>query len=204
LGWRRGREASRRPDDGAMAELFSRIWTDDMEARVGDYPLISDIGLVGDLQTSALVTKDGTIDFFCAPRFDSPKHLRLASRCAEGRALPDRTEPRRLHDHADVPPPLGLPGHPVHERHRGWRADRFHAHRQPYGRHHQPQDRPRCPVSAGSVAVPIGVRASFRLRPPEPQALPHKEGSAVSGEWAGGRTARCRRRPKIWGYGYLP
>jgi GH15 family glucan-1,4-alpha-glucosidase len=39
---------------------------------VSDYPPISDHGLIGDLQTSALVTKDGTIDFFCAPRFDSP------------------------------------------------------------------------------------------------------------------------------------
>jgi GH15 family glucan-1,4-alpha-glucosidase len=38
---------------------------------MSDYPLISDHGLIGDLQTSALVTKDGTIDFFCAPRFDS-------------------------------------------------------------------------------------------------------------------------------------
>ena len=39
---------------------------------MSDYPLISDHGLIGDLQTSALVTKDGTIDFFCAPRFDGP------------------------------------------------------------------------------------------------------------------------------------
>ena len=39
---------------------------------MNDYPLISDHGLIGDLQTSALVTRDGTIDFFCAPRFDSP------------------------------------------------------------------------------------------------------------------------------------
>jgi GH15 family glucan-1,4-alpha-glucosidase len=36
------------------------------------YPNISDHGLIGDLQTAALVTTDGTIDFFCAPRFDSP------------------------------------------------------------------------------------------------------------------------------------
>jgi hypothetical protein len=42
------------------------------EAAMAHYPLISDHGLIGDLQTSALVTKDGTIDFFCAPRFDSP------------------------------------------------------------------------------------------------------------------------------------
>ena len=36
------------------------------------YPNVSDHGLIGDLQTSALVTSDGTVDFFCCPRFDSP------------------------------------------------------------------------------------------------------------------------------------
>jgi pentatricopeptide repeat protein len=36
------------------------------------YPNISDHGLIGDLQTAALVTSDGTVDFFCCPRFDSP------------------------------------------------------------------------------------------------------------------------------------
>ncbi|WP_353828501.1 glycoside hydrolase family 15 protein [Agromyces sp. SYSU T0242] len=36
------------------------------------YPDISDHGLIGDLQTAALVSTDGTIDWFCAPRFDSP------------------------------------------------------------------------------------------------------------------------------------
>jgi GH15 family glucan-1,4-alpha-glucosidase len=37
-----------------------------------DYPLIENHGLIGDLQTAALVTTDGTIDWFCCPRFDSP------------------------------------------------------------------------------------------------------------------------------------
>src|SRR5829696_4322100 len=36
------------------------------------YPEISDHGLIGDLQTAALVSTDGTIDWFCCPRFDSP------------------------------------------------------------------------------------------------------------------------------------
>jgi GH15 family glucan-1,4-alpha-glucosidase len=36
------------------------------------YPLIADHGLIGNMQTAALVTTDGTIDWFCAPRFDSP------------------------------------------------------------------------------------------------------------------------------------
>jgi GH15 family glucan-1,4-alpha-glucosidase len=36
------------------------------------YPNISDHGLIGDLQTAALVSADGTVDWFCSPRFDSP------------------------------------------------------------------------------------------------------------------------------------
>ena len=36
------------------------------------YPLIADHGLIGNLQTAALVATDGTIDWFCAPRFDAP------------------------------------------------------------------------------------------------------------------------------------
>ncbi|MGH3166379.1 MAG: glycoside hydrolase family 15 protein, partial [Trebonia sp.] len=41
------------------------------ETVVERYPNISDHGLIGDLQTVALVTTDGTVDFFCCPRFDS-------------------------------------------------------------------------------------------------------------------------------------
>jgi GH15 family glucan-1,4-alpha-glucosidase len=37
-----------------------------------DYPPIAEHGLIGDLQTAALVTTDGAIDWFCCPRFDSP------------------------------------------------------------------------------------------------------------------------------------
>ncbi|WP_082101512.1 glycoside hydrolase family 15 protein [Demequina rhizosphaerae] len=36
------------------------------------YPSIEDHGLIGDLQTAALVATDGTVDWFCAPRFDAP------------------------------------------------------------------------------------------------------------------------------------
>lgn len=37
-----------------------------------EYPLIANHGLIGDLQTTALVSTDGTLDWFCSPRFDSP------------------------------------------------------------------------------------------------------------------------------------
>ncbi|MET9217499.1 glycoside hydrolase family 15 protein [Streptomyces sp. NPDC003300] len=36
------------------------------------YPPIADHGLIGDFQTSALVSSRGVVDWFCAPRFDSP------------------------------------------------------------------------------------------------------------------------------------
>ncbi len=39
---------------------------------MGRYPNIADHGLIGDLQTAALVTTDGVLDWFCSPRFDSP------------------------------------------------------------------------------------------------------------------------------------
>ncbi len=36
------------------------------------YPAIADHGVVGDLQTAALVSSEGVVDWFPAPRFDSP------------------------------------------------------------------------------------------------------------------------------------
>ncbi|MER8187851.1 glycoside hydrolase family 15 protein [Kitasatospora sp. NPDC094015] len=36
------------------------------------YPPIADHGLVGDLQTAALVSDQGVVNWFCSPRFDSP------------------------------------------------------------------------------------------------------------------------------------
>jgi GH15 family glucan-1,4-alpha-glucosidase len=37
-----------------------------------EYQPIEDHGVIGNLRTSALVAKDGSVDWFCFPRFDSP------------------------------------------------------------------------------------------------------------------------------------
>jgi GH15 family glucan-1,4-alpha-glucosidase len=62
---------------------------------VPSYPNISDHGLIGDLQTAALVTTDGVVDWFCCPRFDSPSvfaSLLDAERGGHFRMAPDRDD----------------------------------------------------------------------------------------------------------------
>jgi GH15 family glucan-1,4-alpha-glucosidase len=59
------------------------------------YPEISDHGLIGDLQTAALVATDGTVDWLCLPRFDSPSvfaSLLDAERGGRFRIAPDGGE----------------------------------------------------------------------------------------------------------------
>ena len=100
---------------------------------MADYPSISDHGLIGDLQTAALVDTNGTIDWFCCPRFDSPSvfaSLLDADRGGFFRICPDVD--------GYVTRQLYLPGtrHPrdaLHDRGGRGRGRRLHA-RQPTGR----------------------------------------------------------------------
>jgi GH15 family glucan-1,4-alpha-glucosidase len=43
-----------------------------MRAGIMMYPAIEDHGIIGNLRTAALVSTDGTVDFFCPLRFDNP------------------------------------------------------------------------------------------------------------------------------------
>jgi hypothetical protein len=72
--WRHLTDAMVAPSAGyrRRAETNGRAHAEPKERNVNSYPNISDHGLIGDLQTAALVTTDGTVDFFCCPRFDSP------------------------------------------------------------------------------------------------------------------------------------
>jgi len=59
------------------------------------YPDIGAHGLIGDLQTAALVTTDGTVDWFCCPRFDSPSVFASLLDADKGgffRIAPDRDD----------------------------------------------------------------------------------------------------------------
>lgn len=79
---------------------------------MNDYPRIADHGLIGDLQTTALVSTDGTIDWFCSPRFDSPSiFASLLDRAKEGISVRIRMT-TRLSRSSSISPtrPFSSPG----------------------------------------------------------------------------------------------
>ena len=57
------------------------------------YPLIADHGVIGDLQTAALVSTSGRIDWYCCPRFDSPSVFASLLDAARGGGFQIAPEP---------------------------------------------------------------------------------------------------------------
>src|SRR5262249_6495992 len=76
---RRESSCSCRDRRGCLMALDSRAGREErvdsggtQRAQRGRYLPIAEHGLIGDLHTVALVGTDGTIDWWCCPRFDSP------------------------------------------------------------------------------------------------------------------------------------
>lgn len=75
---------------------------------MNQYPAIEEHGIIGDLQTAALIATDGTVDWMCLPRFDSPSvFASLVDRTRGGffsiRPVAGRTVARQMY----------LPGAPI-------------------------------------------------------------------------------------------
>ena len=70
---------------------------------MAQYLPIAEHGLIGDLHTVALVGTDGTIDWYCCPRFDSPSAFAGDPRRRPRRLVPQLAGLRRLEFQAAVP-----------------------------------------------------------------------------------------------------
>jgi GH15 family glucan-1,4-alpha-glucosidase len=74
---------------------------------VSDYAPIADYAVIGNCRTAALISRDGSMDWLCAPRFDSPAVFGALLDARKGgrfhiRAAGARSTSRRYVDHTNV------------------------------------------------------------------------------------------------------
>src|SRR3970040_376634 len=67
------------------------------------YRRISEYGVIGDMHSAALVSGDGSIDWLCFPRFDSPSVFAAVVDDVNGGHLRIRPAGKFRHDHSYLP-----------------------------------------------------------------------------------------------------
>ena len=123
------------------------------------YAPIADHGLIGDLHTVALVATDGTIDWYCCPRFDSPSvFASILERTAAATTAPAGR--RRVDVQAAVLPRHERADHAVPDPGWGRRGRGLHAGRADPARRASPAADP----AAGGGARRDAIRARGRAR----------------------------------------
>jgi hypothetical protein len=78
------RSCSSGPSAEIRGEHANEPALDGAEMSEVGYPLIAHHGVIGDLQTAALVSTSGRIDWYCCPRFDSPSVFALLLNAKRG------------------------------------------------------------------------------------------------------------------------
>jgi hypothetical protein len=128
----------------------------------GRYLPIAEHGLIGNLQTVALVGTEGTIDWYCCPRFDAPSLFGALLDRERGGFWRIAPAEKNLDDQTALLPGHQRPHHPVPEPPRRRRSPGLHATRfiSPPG---HPPGTMRV-VCEGLRGLPGRGRATFRLR----------------------------------------
>ena len=129
----------------------------------GRYLPIAEHGLIGDLRSAALVGTDGTIDWYCCPRFDAPSVFASILDADRGGCFELAADGAGA-DQAVLLPRHQRPDHPVLRRRRGRRDPGLHAGRRRLGRGRPAPADPPGGVRPRIAAVPRAGGAPLRLR----------------------------------------
>ena len=167
---------------------------------------IADHGLIGDLQTAALVSTDGSIDWFCCPRFDSPSVFGALLDDERGGPLPGPAAGADYESKQMYFPDTAVLITRFIDRGRGGRGRRLHDAGGPGG-HREPPARADAALRPRRDELRGRHRAAVRLRPqgaPDGadrarRGVQHRRPDADPARGAGARRRAAGPRPRRGG-----